>query len=317
MVITVTPVVMSTIEEHPVSPESDAASTIIVAGQALPRIGFAGLHLAGPSGWGAPVDRAAAVALVRRAVELGVGLIDTADTLGPGASEEVIAEALHPYSESVIVSTKAGMTRTGPRGWGVLGRPDYLKQQAKTSALRLRLEPLPVFSLHRVDPTVPFDDQIGALVELRNEGVIEGIGLCAVTPEQLDAALAITPIAMVQNHYNLVSRAHEATLRRAEQLEIPFVAYWGIGQGRGLVEAPAVVAVADRLGATGAQVLIAWLLQRSPSLVAIPGTGNPQHLESNLEALQLRLDAEAIEALEAFAATSRPVPDIPSSPVTP
>ena len=203
--------------------------TIRVAGREVPRIGFAGLHLAGPGGWGAPVDRDAAVALVRRAVELGVGLVDTADTLGPGASEEVIAEALHPYAEQIVVTTKAGMTRTGPRGWGILGRPDYLKQQAKTSALRLRLEPLPVFTLHRVDPTVPFDDQIGALVELREEGVIEGIGLSAVTPEQLDAALAITPIASVQNHSNLVSRAHEPTLRRAEALGIPFIAYWGIG----------------------------------------------------------------------------------------
>lgn len=294
-----------------------ASATIRIAGAVVPRVGFAGLHLAGPGGWGRPVDRAAAIDLLRTAVSLGVRLVDTADSLGPGVSEGVIREALHPYPEGVVVATKAGMTRAGAKAWGVLGRPDYLKQQAYASLHRLGLDRIPLFTLHRIDPAYPLADQVGALVELRDEGVIEHIGLSAVSVPQLDEALEITPIAAVQSHYNLVSRANDDVLVRTGELGIPFVAFWGLGHGRTLIEAPAVSEVAARLGATGAQVLIAWLLQRAPHVVAIPGTGDPGRLRSNLAALDLVLDQDALAALESYAATAAPVPDIPRSTVTP
>lgn len=294
-----------------------SARTIRIAGVEVPRIGFAGLHLAGPGGWGRPADPDAAASLLRAATDAGVRLIDTADSLGPGVSEEIVRDTLHPYADDVVIATKAGMTRAGERGWGILGRPDYLKQQAYTSLHRLRLDRIPLFTLHRIDPAYPLADQVGALAELRDEGVIAHIGLSAVSVAQLDEALEIAPIAAVQSHFNLVSRANADVVARTRALGIPFVAFWGLGHGRTLIEAPAVQAVAARLGATGAQVLIAWLLQHAPHVVAIPGTSDSGRLRTNLAALDLELDQEALDELEDFAATSAPVPDIPRSPVTP
>lgn len=291
--------------------------TIEIAGVPVSRIGFAGLHLAGPGGWGRPSDPEAAAALLRAAVELGIGLIDTADTIGPGVAEEAVRDTLHPYAPGLLVATKAGMTRSARAGWGVLGRPDYLKQQAYTSLHRLRLDRIPLFTLHRIDPDYPLADQVGALAELREEGVIGEAGLSGVTVAQLDEARRILPIASVQNHYNLVSRAHDDLVARTAELGIPFVAFWGLGHGRALIEAPAVQSVASRLGATGAQVLIAWLLHRAPHLVTIPGTGDLARLRSNYAAIDLDLDLEALDDLEAYAATAAPVPDLPRSPVTP
>lgn len=291
--------------------------TLRIAGVEVPRIGFAGLHLAGPGGWGEPGDRQAASALLRAAYDEGVRLVDTADTLGPGVSEEIIRETLHPYPDDVVIATKAGMTRSGAQRWGVLGRPDYLAQQVHVSLHRLRLETIPLFTLHRVDPAYPLADQLGALAELRDAGAIAHIGLSAVSPEQLDEALTIAPIAAVQSHYNLVSRRNDAVLDRTAALGIPFVAYWGLGHGRTLIDAPAVQTVAARLGATAAQVLIAWLLQRSPNIIALPGTGSAARLRSNYAALGLELDAEALAALEQYARTARPVPDLPPTDTTP
>ncbi|ALJ22114.1 aldo/keto reductase [Microbacterium sp. No. 7] len=291
--------------------------TTTIAGIEVPRVGFAGLHLAGPGGWGPAPDRDAARALLRAAVERGVRYIDTADTLGPGVSEEVIAEELAPYRGDLVIATKAGMTRAGAREWGVLGRPDYLKQQAYTSLHRLRLDAIPLFFLHRIDPAYPLADQVGALAELREAGAIRHIGVSAVDPAQLEAARAVTPIDAVQSHFNVVSRAHEPVVRRTAELGIPFIAYWSLGHGRELIASPAVQAIADRLGVTGAQVVLAWLFQHSPRTLAIPGTSSPERLASNLAALDLELDEQALAALEALAATSRPMPDIPPSPVTP
>lgn len=288
-----------------------------VVGRDVPRIGFAGLHLAGPGGWGAPADREQAAALLRAAVESGVRYIDTADSTGPGVSEEIIAEVLQPYRDDIVVATKAGMTRTGLRGWGVLGRPDYLKQQAHTSALRLKLDAIPLFYLHRVDPAYPFADQVGALVELREEGVIQEIGLSAVTTAQLAEARTIAPIAAVQNHFNVVSRHSAALLDETAALGIPFVAYWTLGHGRDLIDAPALAAIAAEQDVTVPQLLLAWLLQRSPNLIALPGSGNPSHLAANLAALEVELTPDSLRALDAFAAASRPVPDLPPSPETP
>jgi aryl-alcohol dehydrogenase-like predicted oxidoreductase len=293
------------------------SQTIDIAGVTVSRIGFAGLHLAGAGGWGRPADPDAAAALLRTAVELGVGLIDTADTIGPGVSEEVIRDTLHPYASGLLIATKAGMTRSAPHAWGVLGRPDYLKQQAYASLHRLRIDRIPLFTLHRVDPLYPLADQVGALAELRRDGVIGEIGLSAVTAAQVEEARRIVPIASVQSHYNLVSRAHDEVVTRTGELGIPFVAFWGLGHGRDLIDATAVQAVASRLEATVAQVLLAWLLQRAPHIVTLPGTGDPRRLRSNYAALDLVLDQKALDDLETYATTAGPIPDIPRSPVTP
>ncbi len=293
------------------------ALEISLAGSVVPRIGFAGLHVAGPGGWGAPADRAAAKELLRAAVEVGVRYIDTADTLGPGTSEESIREALHPYADGIVIGTKAGMTRAGPRDWGVLGRPDYLKQQAITSLYRLRLDRIPLFTLHRVDPSYPLADQVGALVELREQGVIQHIGLCGVTPEQLDEAVAITPNRLGSEPLQPREPSTRSNAGSGRGARHPLHRVLGHRSRPGPRGRTPVRAVAERLDATPAQVLIAWLLQRSPNVISIPGTGNPEHLRSNFAASQLHFDADALAALDAFAAQTRPIPDVPTSPLTP
>lgn len=253
------------------------ARTVALAGRAVPRLGFGALHLAGPGGWGAPADRDAAIALVRGAVEAGIRYIDTADSLGPDVSEAVIAEALRPYRDDVVVATKAGMTRTGPHGWGVLGHPAYLRQQAHASALRLGLDPIPLFYLHRIDPAYPLADQLGALAELRDQGVIEHVGLSAVTSRQLAEAEAIVPVAAVQNHYNVVSRESDDVLAETTRRGIPFVTFWSLGR-RDLLEQPDVSQLADELGVPAASLLLAWIVRRSPATVPLVGTSSLSHL---------------------------------------
>lgn len=284
------------------------AHTVPIVGRSVRRIGFGALHLAGPGGWGAPADRGAAVALIRAAVDAGISYIDTADSLGPDVSEAVIGEALRPYDDGLIVATKAGMLRTGPTDWAPHGHPRYLKQQAYASRLRLGLDRIPLFYLHRIDPAYGLAEQLGALMELREEGVIDGIGLSAVTAAQLTAAREITPIAAVQNHYNLVSRASDDVLALSEAVGIPFIAFWSLGHGRELLANAELQRVAASTGHTPAQLLIAWLLHRSDSLIALPGTSSVDRLRANADAAALRLDPETLSALEAVAATTSPTP---------
>lgn len=274
----------------------------------MARVGFAGLHLAGPGGWGEPADRSAAIALLRAAIEAGVNYIDTADSLGPDVSEAVIAEALAPYSDDIVVATKAGMLRTGPSEWAPHGHPRYLKQQAHSSRLRLGLDRIPLFYLHRIDPAYTLEDQLGALLELRDAGVIDGIGLSAVTAQQLEAAQQLTPIAAVQNHYNLVSRESDDVLALADQAGIPFVAFWALGHGRDLLGNSELLALAASLAQSPAQLLIAWLLHRSASIIALPGTSRIERLLSNTDAAALRLDDETLAALDSIAASTPATP---------
>lgn len=300
-----------------ITPRVSDQTAVRIDGRDVPRIGFAGLHLAGPGGWGAPLDRNAAIALVRTAVDRGIRYLDTADSLGPGVSEAVIAEALYPYADDLVIGTKAGMVRSGPSGWGVLGRPDYLKQQAHASALRLRLDAIPLFTLHRIDPAYPLADQVGALVELRDAGVIRAIGLSAVTVAQLDEARTIAPIAAVQNHLNLVSRYSDAVVERTAELGIPFTAYWAFGHGRTLIDDPELRTIADRAGTSTAQLLLAWILHRSPNILALPGSSSIPHLTSNLGALEIALDPDTLAELDRYAEGRRPIPDLPPTPETP
>ncbi|MEV6930480.1 aldo/keto reductase [Dactylosporangium sp. NPDC051485] len=272
-------------------------ATIDIAGEfTVNRIGFGAMRLADGDIWGGPADRPAAVAVLRRAVELGVNLIDTADAYSLGANEELIAEALHPYRDDLVIITKAGVSRPSPalEEWIPLGRPEYLRQQAELSLRRLRLERIDVFMLHRVDPAVPFADQIGALQQLQDEGKIAAIGLSEVDVAQIEEASAIAPITAVQNLYNLGARHHEAVVDHCERNGIAFMPFFPIAVGEHAKQDGGPVArVAKEVGATPAQVALAWLLHRSPVITPIPGTSSVAHLEENVAAQQVRLgDAE-------------------------
>ncbi|GAA1952174.1 aldo/keto reductase [Amycolatopsis minnesotensis] len=275
------------------------SGTFAIGGDvAVNRIGYGALRLTGEGGWGGPADRDGAVRVLRRAVDLGVDLIDTADAYGPGSNEELIAEALHPYPDGVVIATKAGQCRPGPGKWVPLGRPEYLKQQAELSLRRLRLDRIDLFQLHRIDPLVPAAEQIDALKELRDEGKIRHIGLSEVTIAELEAARTRAGIATVQNRYNVVDRRHDALLEHCERAGIGFLPWHPVDQG-GLARAAggAVREVADELGATPSQVGLAWLLHRSPSTVLIPGTADPAHLEQNCAAGALTLSSDQLARL--------------------
>ncbi|MGW0805301.1 aldo/keto reductase [Nonomuraea sp. NPDC002799] len=250
--------------------------------------------------WRAPVEREAAVALLRRAVELGVNLIDTADAYTLGGNEELVAEALHPYRESVAVATKVGVARPGPTEWVPLGRPEYLRQQAELSLRRLRVERIDLLQLHAVDPTVPLADQVGALKQLRDEGKVRHIGLSKVSVEQLAEAAQVTPIAAVQNMYNLVAREDEDVVDYAAANDIAYLPFFPIAMGGHTGSGSPLAGVASEVGATPAQTMLAWLLRRSPTTIPIPGTTSLAHLEENLGALSVKLSDEQYERLSAL-----------------
>lgn len=299
-----------TIPSHPT--HLDTAARVTLAGRSVARLGFGALHLAGPGGWGAPADRRTAIELARGAVDSGIDYIDTADSLGPDVSEAVLAEALWPYPHGLLIATKAGMLRTGAREWRVLGHPDYLRQQAHASARRLRLETIPLFYLHRIDPAYPLEDQLGALATLQTEGVIEHIGLSAVTIEQYRAAQNIVSIAAVQNHYNVVSRQSSDLLDAATADGIPFVAFWGLGHGRDLLDDTAIRSFAEEARIPPATLLLAWILHRSPSTLPLAGTSSLEHLRSNLDVLRTEISADLLARIDVWAAGRAPVPPFPT-----
>jgi pyridoxine 4-dehydrogenase len=253
------------------------------------RLGFGAMRITGPGIWGEPPDRETARQVVRRAVELGVDFIDTADSYGPTISEEIIAEAIHPYGE-VKIATKAGFTRQGPHKWIALGRPEYLRQQAELSLRRLRVDRLDVLQLHRIDPTVDRDVQFGVLSDLHREGKVAALGLSQVSIEEIEAASRHFRVATVQNRYNLTDRSSDDVLGYCEANGIGFIPWAPVSAGR-LTEAGSPLAnAARRLGASPAQVALAWLLRRSPVMLPIPGTGSLAHLEENIAAAELQLD---------------------------
>lgn len=250
------------------------------------RLGFGALHLT-DRGWGPPRDRAAAIALLREAVDLGVDMVDTADAYGLGANEELIAEALRPYPAGLTVATKAGQSRPAPGAWVPLGRPEYLRQQTELSLRRLRVERIDLFYLHRVDPAVPLADQVGALAELRAEGKVDRIGLSEVDVPTLEEARRITEISAVQNKYSTDDRAYEDVVDHCARAGIDFVPWRPISRGDSAVEK-----VAADLGVPPAPVALAWLLARSPIVRPIPGTTSSAHLRQNMAAADLVLTPE-------------------------
>ena len=261
------------------------------------RLGFGAMRITGDGIWGWPKDRDEAKRVLKRAVELGVNLIDTADAYGPETSELLIAEALHPYPKGVVIATKGGLTRPGPGQWVPNGRPEYLKQCVDQSLKRLRLEQIDLYQLHRVDPKVPMEDSLGAIKEMRDAGKIRHVGLSEVGPEEISRARKVLPIATVQNQYNVANRKWENALKYCEKENLGFMPWSPVGGGRSL-KTDAMEAVAKELNATVYQVAIAWLLQRSLVMLPIPGTSSVAHLEENVAAGKLKLTPEDLKALD-------------------
>jgi pyridoxine 4-dehydrogenase len=273
------------------------SGTFEIAGKQVNRLGYGAMRITGPGIWGEPADRDEAIAVLRRAVELGVNFIDTADSYGPGISEEIIAEALHPYAEDVLIATKAGLTRTGPDQWVPVGRPAYLRQQAELSLRRLKVDRLELFQLHRIDPEVPLADQVGELKALQDEGKVGAIGLSEVSVAELQAASEIAEIATVQNLYNLTNRQSEPVLRHAAEHGIGFIPWFPIAAGDLAKPGGVVDEIAHQTGATPGQIALAWLLAVSDVTLPIPGTSRRSHLEENVAAAGVRLTSAQVTSL--------------------
>ena len=277
---------------------AQASGSFAIGGElTVNRLGFGSMQLTGPGVWGEPKDPDEALRVLRRAVELGVNLIDTADAYGPVVAERLIREALHPYPEDMVIATKAGLTRQGPNRWTPVGRPAYLRQQCELSLRNLGLERIGLFQLHRIDPEVPLEDQIGELKALQDEGKIAHIGLSEVSVEQLQAAERVAPIASVQNLYNLTNRSSEAVLDHCTAEGIGFIPWFPIASGQLAQAGGPVHEVAPAVGATPAQVALAWLLRRSPVVLPIPGTSSVAHVEENCRGGAVTLSDEQFEAL--------------------
>ena len=261
------------------------------------RLGYGAMQITGPGVWGEPADRTEAIAVLRRTVELGINLIDTADSYGPYVSENLIREALHPYPAGLVIATKAGLARTGPNQWAPLGRPEYLRQECEMSLRRLGVERIDLFQLHRIDPAVPAADQFGVLRDLQREGKVRHVGLSEVSVADIQAARRVVPIVTVQNRYNLADRASEAVLDYCTQENIGFIPWFPLATGNLAKPGGPLAKAAARLGALPAQVALAWLLAKSPVMLPIPGTSKVKHLEENTAAALLTLDAAMVKEL--------------------
>jgi pyridoxine 4-dehydrogenase len=275
-----------------------AASGVFALGGnvAVTRLGYGAMQLTGPGVWGDPPDRAASVRVLRKAAELGVDFIDTADSYGPFVSEDLIREALHPY-DGITIATKGGFVRTGPGQWVAVGRPAYLRQCVEMSLRRLGVETIELYQLHRIDPEVPMVDQLGVLDEMRREGKIRHIGLSEVSVPEIGEARLTAPIVSVQNRYNLISRQSEDVLDYCEREGLGFIPWFPIATGRLAGRDGPLSVLAKQAGATPAQLALAWLLRRSPVMLPIPGTNSAGHLEENIGAAGVELSDDQFTAL--------------------
>jgi pyridoxine 4-dehydrogenase len=257
---------------------------------AIHRLGFGAMRITGTGIWGPPKDRDEAIRVLRRAIELDINFIDTADSYGPSVSEELIAEALHPYPKGLVIATKAGFDRTGPNEWVTNGKPKHLRAACDGSLKRLRVDRIDLFQLHRIDTKIPADDQLETLKDLQEQGKIKHVGLSEVTVEQIEHARTIIPIASVQNHYSLVDRANEEVLNYCERERIGFIPYFPLAAGKVSGTASTIARDAAKLNISPSQLAIAWLLKRSPVMLPIPGTSQVAHLEENIAAASVELD---------------------------
>jgi pyridoxine 4-dehydrogenase len=263
----------------------------------ITRLGFGAMRITGKGIWGEPADRARSIRVLRRAVELGVNFIDTADSYGPGVSEEIIAEALYPYPTDLVIATKAGFERPGPDQWVENGRPEHLRSACEGSLRRLRLDRIDLYQLHRIDAKVSAEDQLGALKELQAQGKIKHIGLSEVSVRQIQHAQTIASIVSVQNRYSVTDRGSEDVLEYCEKQQIGFIPWYPLAAGQLSGSGSPIARVAEQLNATPSQVALAWLLARSPVMLPIPGTSSVEHLEENLTAADLTIDESKMEEL--------------------
>jgi pyridoxine 4-dehydrogenase len=261
------------------------------------RLGYGAMRITGPGVWGPPPDRAEAIRVLRRAVELGINFIDTADSYGPSVSEEIIAEALYPYPANLVIATKGGFDRPGPDQWVENGRPEHLRSACEGSLRRLRLERIDLYQLHRIDPKVPAEDQLGTLKDLQAQGKIKHIGLSEVSIAQIEHAQTIVPIVSVQNRYSLTDRGSEPVLEYCEQHDLGFIPWFPLAAGKISGSDGPLRRFAAQSKATPSQIALAWLLSRSPVMLPIPGTSSVAHLEENVAAAGLKIDATQIQEL--------------------
>jgi pyridoxine 4-dehydrogenase len=277
------------------SDNAAAAGTIDVGGDlTVNRMGYGAMRITGQGVWGPPPDRDVAKAALRRAVDLGVNFIDTADSYGPAVSEELIAETLYPYPDDLVIATKGGLVRPGPGRWDPDGRPEHLREACEGSLRRLKLDQIPLYQFHRVDPNVPIAESMGVLVDMRNEGKIRHIGVSNVTEEQLREMQKLTPVVSVQNRYNLGDRTSESMVDLCDSEDIVFLPWAPIQQSDSL---PTVLNAARRLGVHPRQIALAWLLGRSAKILPIPGSGSPDHVAENVAAASLQLTTDESNAI--------------------
>lgn len=276
------------------------SGTFRIGGQTgINRLGFGAMRVTGQGVWGEPADRQRAIDVLKRVPELGVNFIDTADSYGPDVSERLLGEALHPYPQGVIVATKGGLTRTGPGQWIPVGRPEYLIQQAHKSLRNLKLDRIPLWQLHRIDPKVPRDEQFDAMKELQDQGLVEHLGLSNVSIEEIEAASKIVKVTTVQNRYNLADRASEAVLEHCERNGIGFIPWFPLAAGDLARPGALLDRMAGQYGSTPGQLTLAWTLKRSPVMLPIPGTSSVAHLEENVAAAAIELSDADFAALDA------------------
>ena len=278
-------------------PSAAAAGTVLLGDMVVHRLGYGAMRITGKGVWGEPDDPEEAKRVLRRAIDLGVDLIDTADSYGPRISERLIAEALHPYPEDLVVATKGGYTRPGPGDWEPDGRPEHLRRACEGSLQRLRLDRIDLYQLHTPDDDVPYAESVGALKELQFEGKIRWIGVSNVSLDQLETARGLVEVVSVQNRFNLKDRRHEKVLDRCAELGIGFIPWFPLGAGNLAEGGGAPAEIAEAHGATAAQIALAWLLARSPVMLPIPGTSIVEHLEQNVAAAGIELAEEEVRRL--------------------
>jgi pyridoxine 4-dehydrogenase len=283
--------------EQPLTDRS-AAGTFALGGElTVRRLGFGAMRITGEGVWGEPPDREEARTVVRRAVELGVNLIDTADSYGPHVSEEIIAEALAPYPDGLVIATKGGLERSGPGQWSRNGKPEHLREACDGSLRRLGVDRIDLYQLHAPDPSVPYEESLGTVAELREEGKVRLVGVSNVSVAQLEQALDIVPVVSVQNRYNLTDRASEDVLDFCEERGIGFIPWFPLATGSLAESGGPLDEIAERHDAAPSQIALAWLLARSPVMLPIPGTGSVEHLEENLAAGDISLSGDEVEEL--------------------
>ncbi len=286
------------------APAKKAGEFLIGNDLRVTRLGFGAMRITGDGIWGEPRDRAEAVRVLRRAVELGINFIDTADSYGPGVSEEIIAEALHPYPKGLVIATKGGYVRPGPNRWVENGKSEHLRSACEGSLRRLRLDRIDLYQLHRIDPKVPPEDQLGTLRDLQAQGKIKHIGLSEVSVRQIQHARTIVPIVSVQNRYSVTDRGSEGVLEYCEKERMGFIPWFPLAAGRVSGSESPISRIAGQWKATPSQLALAWLLARSPVMLPIPGTSRVEHLEENVAAAELKIDASKMQELDGMARAS-------------